>query len=156
MNTTCMLRMMIWFHIFREAGLDDSSIQTESQLTDEFKRLNPITTPSKIKAFDAIVDQSETAKVLFKWCLILCPAKCIVLRKLLVYCIYWIFFQKKHPIWAQNNTGCLWQPIKFPLIGKNTDPNSHRDHLTTTFWSLASRLRRDQKLLLAEIMLIGK
>ncbi len=36
----------------------------------------------------------------------------------------------KHPIWAQNNTGCKWQPIIFPSIWKNAAPNSHQDHLS--------------------------
>ncbi len=31
-----------------------------------------------------------------------------------------LFLQNlKHPIWTQNNTGCLWQPIIFPLIWEN-------------------------------------
>ncbi len=39
------------------------------------------------------------------------------------------FSQKlKYPSWTQNNTGCLWQPIIFPLIWKNAAPNSYQDH----------------------------
>ena len=41
-----------------------------------------------------------------------------------------IFTKPEHPIWTQNNTGCLWQPIIFPLIWKNAARNSHQDHLS--------------------------
>ncbi len=42
------------------------------------------------------------------------------------------YFHKKvtHPAWAQNNTGCQWQLIIFPLKWKNVTQNSHQNHLS--------------------------
>ena len=51
----------------REAGLEESNAQVELQhnIQDEFKRLSPVSTSSKIKAFDCYVDQTGTAKVIY-------------------------------------------------------------------------------------------
>ncbi len=57
--------------------MDDTEVTVETNFEDEFKRLPAVTSSSKVKAFDCLLEQSGKAKVATTEIVFLAFEKCI-------------------------------------------------------------------------------